>query len=139
MRILLLLLLISPWVLSEEPLGIGQLRVGMSVSDVISKMGAPASKKEQADYITDIYSYSNIEAYFNGEYLVGIYTETNGVCTPQGICPGNFLQSALSAYGKPHEKSVGVFEFYSELTDTCWYRIWVKNERIKSVEVACQP
>jgi hypothetical protein len=113
--------------------------MGMSVSDVISQMGAPVSKREQADYITDIYSYSNIEAYFNDEDLVGIYTENNGVCTPQGICPGNILQSARSAYGKPHEQSVGVFEFYPALAYTCWYRMRAKNELIKSIEVACQP
>lgn len=92
MRVLLLFLFIAPWVSAEEIIGLGKLRIDMVKSDVISELGQPKSKEEQADFITDIYKYSNIEAYFNGDHLVGIYTNAKDVCTPENICPGVFVK-----------------------------------------------
>ena len=137
--VVLLMVFISHWAVAEEVIGLGKLRVDMMVSDVISQLGEPISKVEQADFITDIYSYSNVEAHFSGKYLVGIYTESSEVCTPQGICPGSELKSIIAVYGKAFQKSKNILEFYPEQAYTCWYRVQINSEIIKSLEVVCQP
>lgn len=140
MKVLLVILTMIPISsFADYRIELGDLTMDMTIDQVVSLKGEPESKIEQADYITDIYKYLNFEAYFNDEHLEGIYTESNTVCTAQDICPGEEVSNAIATYGKFHEKTGGIYEFYSKLAYTCWYRIHTNGPRIKAIEVVCQP
>lgn len=139
MKKILLVLLLSPWAISSEIIALGDLRLDMKIPDVLSALGEPDSKREQADFITDIFFYTDLEAYFNGDWLIGVYTESSAICTPEKICPGSTVESAILEYGKPHENTKDVFEFYEAFEFTCWYRMKGIGGLIASIEIACQP
>ncbi len=124
---------------ANAPLGLDGLNINMKLSDVIKIKGEPTSKSEFADYITDIYKYPNLEVHFNGEDVVGMYTASENICTPEKVCIGSSLKNVQALYGKGHEKSNRIYEFYSKLAFTCWYRVSSTYGYVHSIEIACQP
>jgi len=126
---------------NAEELKLGDFTLSMSKDQVLAKKGKPVEKIEQADLITDIFKYIDMQFYFSGENLIGTYSETEGVCATNNICVGSKLSEASKAWGKSYFKSIqgkDYLEFYEPGEFSCWYRISGK-EKIRSIEIACQP
>lgn len=137
---ILLLLAITSSVSAGE-LILGDFNVSMSKDQILSRKGKPLERIEQADFITDIFKYSDLTFYFTDENLIGAYSETRGVCASNSICIGSKVSDAIKAWGEPHPKTdqgKEYLEFYNPGEFSCWYRI-NGSENIQSIEIACQP
>jgi len=124
---------------ANAPLSLNGVGINMSMVDVIKLKGEPTSKSEYADYITDIFTYPKFEVHFNGDDVVGVYSDSINICTPENICIGSRIQDAQALYGKGYSKSKGLYEFYSKQEFTCWYRVFSTHDYIQKIEIACQP
>ena len=125
----------------SEELRLGDFTLSMSKDQILEKKGEPIEKIEQADLITDIFKYLDIDFYFSGESLIGAYSEKEGVCANNNICVGVMMGSASEVWGKAYPKIMQgeeYLEFYKPGEFSCWYRIGGKD-KIKSIEIACQP
>jgi len=122
---------------------LGGLATDFKINDVVKLKGEPLNIIEQADYVNLIYKYPDLTAKFNGNSLVGIYTESKDACINRsGICPGKTFKYVNAVHGTPKIKVDGqetYFEYHAELASTCWYRMTEKHGLVHSIELVCQP
>ncbi len=72
----------------------------------------PEMKIEQADLITYIFKYPDIEFYFSDANLIEAYTETAGVCASPNVRIASKVSKAISVWGKSHVKIMEDKKYY---------------------------
>jgi hypothetical protein len=122
-------------------LGIGGITLDDSEKTVAAKLGEPAKKHEQADYIDMQYEYAQLTIGFASESVGEITSSNPRYCTDQGLCPGDPTSKMRRLYGALIEtnREHGSFLEYYTAETTCWYQFSAKKTQIESVAIICQP
>lgn len=126
--------------ISESELSLAGLLLGDEESKVTSQFGQPNNRfvnpiSTQLEYEGLIIELDEFQR------IMGMKSTSALYCTPQAICPGMDFSIVRNLYGSPviSDREDGRFMEYYIANSSCWLKIAVNQEVIKSVEVACQP
>lgn len=137
-RVLVIFLLLPIDSMASE-LKIGEVYPHMSLEEVRAKLGIEQMSRDFADGISLETYYSNIIVQFDSEYVMGAYTQSKNICTPEGVCPQQDISRAISVYGEKYKfREDGRYDFIVE-GEFCWYRLYAPNEAIEWMALVCQP
>jgi hypothetical protein len=128
--------------IDDRELALGGLVLGESESKVVSELGQPLSRS--VNPIATQLEYQGLSIDLDEDQrIMGMKSTSVDYCTPSGICPGLDFAQVREVYGSPvvSDRKEGRFmEYYSSSPNSsCWLKIALNGDIVKSVEIACQP
>lgn len=122
--------------IAPSELTIGGFERGAQPADVNRQLGQPTQISQ--GYYTR-YEYPGFTAWFDADYLVDMLSTSPEYCTPSGVCPGMTAAEVRQIYGTPtmNESEEGRFMEYYADGETCWLKIRLDGEIVRSVAAVC--
>ena len=131
---------------------ISGIYLGMSETDVVSKLGEPQLREETPEFTAYIYeglivSFRDSGLQLNSPRVVSdISAESSQYCLLGDVCPGDMLDSISTALGVPDEVQPAIGNqskrLYYPMLDvqSCWLRINTNdNLTASSINIDCLP
>jgi hypothetical protein len=126
--------------IKDDQISLRGIQVGDSPKSVRAKLGKPNRVELSQDFLNKHYYYADLVVSFSDDVVAGLETRGRTACTPMKLCPGDSLVKMRKLYGTPvADPQRGTFEYYPTEYSGCWLRISRAAEKVRAIEVACQP
>ncbi|WP_147305150.1 hypothetical protein [Alkalilimnicola ehrlichii] len=128
--------------LSSQSLAVGGVDLSMQMEDVVSAFGEPLRTESAMDWYDHVHIYEDFSIHtVGGQDIVGIESDSEGVCLGDGVCVGDVWDEELladSGYEDCCDRVYPVFNYWKP-DDNCRYLLAVEGSKVVKVAGFCSP
>lgn len=130
------------WISAEE-FFISGVTVGTTADDVKSLLGNPLSITSR-NFLCDVWAYPQTRICLENNRVFGMSTTAPNMCTPSNVCVGDPIDKVFRILGKTtlspaRSDKPKRLEYLARDTIACWLELFVNDEFVTELRLACQP